>query len=599
VRAAPVPPGAPGGSPDVLAVSGVVALVAAGLVLLVGVVAIAAPREGREHEGWAGAGTAVFLALAGGIGTLFSVAGVSAVASWLRTSEAPENASVLSGATARALRSASAADRLRDAVVVPEPRERISSALTSPALFDAFAVTGVLAVVAFSMFVVVVALKNLRKGPGDSTKLPTEREPLPSAPDPSEDRDLSKAEYDKLSPEEQEAFASTHKDTYARQQRRRVRRRAALAHRAEPLVGVLALFLWGAVMAAFVTVPAGDDGQGTPAVTRATVSLLPVWQPLQHFAPLLVVAAAAAVVGAIGAGGANGKEGRPWGLLWDLTCFLPRVAHPYAAPCYAERAVPELRGRIDEWLGVDVHHKTREALAERAPTVDHGRWKQDVERRRVVVSAHSMGAVVSVAAIMARVQFTPYPDDQTETYRATIDRPGTIALLTYGSQLRAYFGRFFPELFGPDVLGTRPARRAHLWRNDPWAQDRQMDSRPPRDGVMTLVDILRNADTRSAVELTPRSGVEGIVRWRNLWRATDYLGFPVDTYDYGSNGPAVPTIDYGESEVDQTTYLLKIATHGGDYSTKEYRDHLLCLIHSLDDDDATVCSVPGCPRSEE
>lgn len=100
---------------------------------------------------------------------------------------------------------------------------------------------------------------------------------------------------------------------------------------------------------------------------------------------------------------------RQIGIVWDLTTFWPRTAHPLAPPCSAERSVPQLVEHIANWTRMD---------------------------RRVVVSAHSQGSVLAVAAL---AQLSP----QERTH---------VRLLTYGSPLRRLYGRYFPAYFGTKVL---------------------------------------------------------------------------------------------------------------------------------------------------
>ncbi|WP_434096910.1 hypothetical protein [Streptomyces prasinus] len=113
---------------------------------------------------------------------------------------------------------------------------------------------------------------------------------------------------------------------------------------------------------------------------------------------------------------------RTIGILWDVGTFWPRAAHPFAPPCYAERAVPDLTWRIETW--------TRATGG------------------RLVLSGHSQGSVLAAATAW---QLTP-------------STRGRVALLTYGSPLERLYGRWFPAHFGPDALGALH-RDVDCWRN--------------------------------------------------------------------------------------------------------------------------------------
>ncbi|GIF13636.1 hypothetical protein FHX34_105754 [Actinoplanes teichomyceticus] len=90
---------------------------------------------------------------------------------------------------------------------------------------------------------------------------------------------------------------------------------------------------------------------------------------------------------------------RRWlGVLWDVGTFWPRAYHPFAPPCYAERAVPDLQRRI--------------------------RFLRDTGAR-VVLVGHSQGSVLAAATLAQQ------PD------------PDTV-LVTFGSPLTTLYGWGFP-----------------------------------------------------------------------------------------------------------------------------------------------------------
>ncbi|MCK8680785.1 hypothetical protein [Streptomyces lichenis] len=113
---------------------------------------------------------------------------------------------------------------------------------------------------------------------------------------------------------------------------------------------------------------------------------------------------------------------RTIGILWDVGTFWPRAAHPFAPPCYAERAVPDLAWRMSSWTG-----RTG---------------------GRLVISGHSQGSVLAAAAV----------------WQLPAGTRRRVALLTYGSPLERLYGRWFPAYFGPAPLGALH-RELHCWRN--------------------------------------------------------------------------------------------------------------------------------------
>jgi len=317
----------------------------------------------------------------------------------------------------------------------------------------------------------------------------------------------------------------------------RGRQVAAMSHRAELAAGALAAAAYVAALVAHIPLIAQHDDTGTVQV--------PTW--LSGLAvPALGVLATTLVVSAMAAGA--GGPARPWGLLWDLLCFLPRSAHPFGPPSYAERAVPEVRSRVDAWLtGADI---ADDAERERvAPT------------RRVVLSAHSMGGVLAAAVILIRAG-NPLPD--------TTD--GRVGLLTYGAQLRPFFGRFFPDLLGPTTTGTPPCT-GPAWSADPWGgqgrgtaaagSQETVGSGPGAAPAAPLTPERPEPGSGEQVTLMSLLTCGAKPAWVNLWRRTDFLGFPV--VGYGLN-----EIDRGAEEMDRSAYLFAVATHSGYQSSWAY-----------------------------
>jgi hypothetical protein len=113
---------------------------------------------------------------------------------------------------------------------------------------------------------------------------------------------------------------------------------------------------------------------------------------------------------------------RSVGILWDLTTFWPRHAHPLAPPCYTDRALPEFAYRT--------------------------RWHVQ-EGRDVIVSAHSQGTIIAATVLLQLHQ--PERDH--------------VAFLTYGSPLQRLYAPWFPSFFNAAAFVELDRRVSGRWTN--------------------------------------------------------------------------------------------------------------------------------------
>lgn len=155
------------------------------------------------------------------------------------------------------------------------------------------------------------------------------------------------------------------------------------------------------------------------------------------------------------------------GNIWDVLTFWPRRFHPLAAPCTAERAVPELRARI--------------------------RYLTEAEGSHLTVVAHSQGSVLACAAVgsLEAVQ------------------PGRLAVVTFGSPLGTLYAPTWPAYIPPmlAVVGIKTGSWVSFWRaTDPIGgpvpgSDPDHRLEDPRDPAPAEYD-----EDRPILERPPRAG---------------------------------------------------------------------------------------------
>lgn len=113
-------------------------------------------------------------------------------------------------------------------------------------------------------------------------------------------------------------------------------------------------------------------------------------------------------------------------IAWDVATFWPRSFHPLAPPSYAERAVPELKARLQRlWRG-DVDQDGQEHPG------------------AVLLLGHSQGSVLVTAALAALPPDAPIP--------------GRLSVVTYGCPVRRLYQRHFPAYFDDTLITTAVER---------------------------------------------------------------------------------------------------------------------------------------------
>ncbi|MFE6000632.1 hypothetical protein [Streptomyces sp. DSS69] len=225
----------------------------------------------------------------------------------------------------------------------------------------------------------------------------------------------------RMGPDIEAEYAPEPPDTARTRRIARIRATAALTDSAPWIVGVVSaatLFLGAAAIAgswASGEVPGlASDGAAAPVESIAQAAQSTgSW--LTGFGFILFVASGRRAY-------RDASARRTIGILWDVGTFWPRAAHPFAPPCYAERAVPDLASRMGSWTATT--------------------------KGRLIISGHSQGSVLAAAAVWQ------LPD----TARRRV------GLLTYGSPIERLYGRWFPAYFGAvPLLGLH--RSVHCWRN--------------------------------------------------------------------------------------------------------------------------------------
>jgi hypothetical protein len=225
---------------------------------------------------------------------------------------------------------------------------------------------------------------------------------------------------------------------------RAIAKARAFASLADLLPAILAA-MTGLAIVAFAAVLVMFYADGEAALQRTL--------PGTFVAVALFTGTAAGLVGLAVLAYRNRQARRTVGIIWDVVTFWPRANHPLTPPCYAERAVPELRLQLCRHMAA-------------------------TDEQRVIAATHSQGTIIGAATVL----------------QLSDEVRQRIALLTFGSPLRRLYGRNFPAYFGLTAM-TRLHSVQPRWINM-WVFSDPIGGWILNDTNANLADALRLVDYR-------------------------------------------------------------------------------------------------------
>lgn len=248
-------------------------------------------------------------------------------------------------------------------------------------------------------------------------------------------------------------------------------------------------------------------------------------------------------------------------VLWDVISFWPHATHPFAPPAYSQLAVLHFRDTI-RWHLYDG----------RPPDVERGESRRP--DKTVVVSAHSQGSLLTLAALMWLNE----------------DELAHVGLLTFGSQLQVAFPRAFPRYVNVTVLHDLRAALGHGWINlyretDPIAGPVQSWGHWTETGL-PATHHYRSTSLTSVSRTPPVFGAEdyqcagGMRVCGDDWRLIDPIPHDLDTV----TGPVVRIRGHSDYFADPHYAMAIDLLRSGNTLTLDDQTHTVdCRLHGVDE----------------